>query len=89
MYILTYMCLCSVMADSATPQTVALLPRSSVHENIQARILEWVPISFPRGSSQPRDGTRVSCVSCFGRQILYHCTTCEARILIYTKDEIC
>jgi len=23
----------------------------------QARILEWVAISYPRGSSQPRDGT--------------------------------
>ena len=28
----------------------------------QARILEWVDISFSRGSSQPRDRTRVSCM---------------------------
>ena len=41
------MCLCSVTADSATPRTVALLPSTSVHENIEARILEWVAISFP------------------------------------------
>ena len=27
------------------------LPGSSVHEILQARILEWVVISFPRGSS--------------------------------------
>ena len=27
---------------------------------LQARILEWVAISFSRGFSQPRDGTRVS-----------------------------
>ena len=79
------MCLCSVTADSATPRTVALLPSTSVHENIEARILEWVAISFPRGSSQPRDGTRVSCVSCFGRQILYHCTTSESHILNILK----
>ena len=26
--------------------------------------MEWVAISFPRGSSQPRDRTCVSCVSC-------------------------
>ena len=29
----------------------------------QARILEWVAISFSRGSSQPRDRTRVSCIA--------------------------
>ena len=34
---------------------------STVHEIFQARILEWVAISFSRGSSQPRDGTRISC----------------------------
>ena len=37
----------------------------------QARILEWVAISFSRGSSRPKDWTRVSCVSYIGRQILY------------------
>ena len=36
------------------------LPGSSVHGILQARILEWVAISFSRGSSQPRDGSRVS-----------------------------
>ena len=30
-------------------------PGSSVHGVFQARILEWVAISFSRGSSQPRD----------------------------------
>ena len=32
-------------------------PGSSVHGILQARILEWVAISFSRGSSQPRDRT--------------------------------
>ena len=32
------------------------LPGSSVHGNSQARIVEWVAISFSRGSSQIRDG---------------------------------
>ena len=32
-----------------------------VHGILQARILEWVAILFSRGSSQPRDGTQVSC----------------------------
>ena len=36
------------------------LPDSSVHEILQARILEWVAISFSRGSSRPRDRTQVS-----------------------------
>ena len=33
------------------------LPGSSVHGISQARILEWVAISFSRGSSQTRDQT--------------------------------
>ena len=49
------------------------LPGSSGHEILQARILEWIAISFSRGSSQPRDWTHVSYVSCIGRQILHHC----------------
>ena len=36
------------------------LPGSSLHGILQARVLEWVAISFSRGSSQPRDPTRVS-----------------------------
>ena len=35
-------------------------PCSSVHRISQARVLGWVAISFSRGSSQPRDRTRVS-----------------------------
>ena len=35
-------------------------PGSAVHGILQARVLEWVAISFSRGSSQPRDRTRVS-----------------------------
>ena len=36
---------------------------SSIHGIFQARILEWVVISFSRGSSQPRDWTQVSCIA--------------------------
>ena len=42
-------------------------PGSSVHGIFQARILEWVAISFSRGYSRPRDPTRISCVSSIGR----------------------
>ena len=48
------------------------LPGSSVHGIFQARILEWVAISYPRESSQPRYQTHISCVSIIGRQIIYH-----------------
>ena len=42
-------------------------PGSSVHGILRARILEWVAISFSRGSSQARDPTRVSHIAgrCF------------------------
>ena len=38
-------------------------PGSSVHETVQVRILEWVAISYTRGSSQVRDQTLVSCIA--------------------------
>ena len=38
-------------------------PGSSVHGILQAKILEWVAFPFSRGSSQPGDGTRVSCIA--------------------------
>ena len=39
-------------------------PGSSVHGILQARLLEWVAISFSRGSSQPRDRTWVARIVC-------------------------
>ena len=39
-------------------------PGFSVSGIFEARILEWVAISYYRGSSLPRDQTQVSCVSC-------------------------
>ena len=39
------------------------LPGSSAHGIFQTRVLEWVAISFSRGSSQPRDWTWVSCTA--------------------------
>ena len=58
---------------------------SSAHGIFQTRILEWVAISSPRGSSWPRKQTRVSCVSCTGRWILYHGTTWEAPLKVTRK----
>ena len=39
-------------------------PGYSVHGIFQTRTLEWVAISYSRGSSQPRNRTYISCVSC-------------------------
>ena len=38
------------------------LPASSVHEVLQARIMEWVTIPFSRGSSWPQGQTQISCI---------------------------
>ena len=55
---------CSVMSNSfATTWTVCSLSGSSVHGIFQARILEWIAISFSRGSSWPRHRTGVSCIA--------------------------
>ena len=43
-----------VMPDSLGPHGISL-PGASVHEIFQVRILEWVAISFSKGSSQPSD----------------------------------
>ena len=40
------------------------LPTSSIHGILPARILEWVAISSSKGSSRPRNWTRISHISC-------------------------
>ena len=47
-------------------------PGSSVHGILHARILEWAAMPSSRRSSQLRDQTCVSYISCIGRQVLYH-----------------
>ena len=54
-----------------TPWTVAHQAPLSMGI-LQARILGWVAMHSSRGSSQPRDQTRVSSVSSIGRWVLYH-----------------
>ena len=48
------------------------LPGSSVHGILQARKLEWVAMPSSKRSSQPRDRTSISYISCIGRQVLDH-----------------
>ena len=59
------------------------LPGYSVLGILQARILEWVAISYSRGSSRPRNQTHIFCISCTGRWILFHCTTWEASYILF------
>ena len=47
----------SVIFDSLCPMDC------TVHGLLQARVLEWVAISFSRGYSQPREKTQVSCIA--------------------------
>ena len=67
--------LCSVIQSCPTPcdPMDCSPPGSLVPEISQARILEWIATSFSRGSSQSRDPTQVSCVSCISSRILHHC----------------
>ena len=65
---------CSVVPDSLLPMDCSPLG-SSVHWILQERILEWVAISFSRGSSWPKDQTHVSCI---GKRVLYLWATKEA-----------
>ena len=51
---------------------------SSVCGISQSRILEWVAISFSKDYSWPSNLTYISCVSCTGKQSLYHWATWEA-----------
>ena len=56
-------CVCQSLSRvrlSVTPWTVAHPPGSSVHGVLQAITLEWAAIPFSRGSSLPRDWSRVS-----------------------------
>ena len=66
-----------VVFDSFNPMNCSL-PGFSVHEVFPGKILEWVGISSSRGSSWPRDWTRVSGVSCSGRRFFTHCVIWEA-----------
>ena len=63
----------SVVSDSLWPHGLYSPPGFSIYGLFQARVLEWVAISFARGSSWPRDWTWVShiagrCFYCLSHQ---------------------
>ena len=67
-------CACSVaqLCPTLCDPVDCSLPGASVPGILQARRLERVAISSFSRSSQPRDWTHDSCISCIGRWILYH-----------------
>ena len=79
---LYYLCYCCCLVAKSYPTLCDPMNYSTpvplVHGISQARIQDWIAISFSKRSSQARDQT---CVSGIGRQILYHWATREALIL--------
>ena len=61
-------------------------PGSSIRGIFSARILEWVAISYSRGSSQPWDQSLISCISC--RQLFYYLCYLGSPMLNTFSDHI-
>ena len=76
---------CSVMSDSLNPMNCSP-PGSSAQGILQARILEWVAISYSRGSFRLTDRTRVSCIA---GGFFTICTIGEAQNDVYIVGSLC
>ena len=74
------------MPNSLRPTDYSL-PGSSVHGILQARIVEWVAMLSSRGSSQSRDQTYISSISCTEGRVFTTSATWEAYIYIYRQKE--
>ena len=72
-----FMHACSAVSDFATPWTIAHQAPLSMGFSRQ-EYCSGLPFPPPGNlPDRPRDRTLVFCVSCIGRQILYHCTRWE------------
>ena len=72
---------CSVVSNSFFCDLVDYSPPGfSVYGIFQPRILEWVAISYSRGSFWSRDWTSISCLSYIGRWIIYLSATGSERL---------
>ena len=81
------LCVCSVVLSCPTlcDPMDCTLPGSSVHGIFQTRILEWVAISFSRGSSWPKV---ISSISCVGRWILYSWATSVTKLRLKPNSDL-
>ena len=77
--IISHCCLVTQLCLTLCDTMDCSLPGSSIHGDFQARIQEWVAISFSKGSPRSRDQTLVSCKSPSFQEILYHGTTWKAK----------
>ena len=68
--LLHFVCVLSRCLTLCNPMDCSL-PGSSICGIFQARILEWVAISYSTGSSRPRDQNCVSCVSCLANGFFF------------------
>ena len=66
--ILMLQCMCAQLHLTLCDPRDCSPPGSSAHEIFLARILEWVAVFLPRGSSQPRE-SNMRLLHC--RQVLY------------------
>ena len=90
-YINMYMCIYKHGSESEVAQSCPTLcnpmdcspPGSSVHGIFQARVLEWVAISFSGGPSWPKNRTPVSLIA--GRHFTLWATR-EAHLRAYLGD---
>ena len=83
----THMCVCSHLLSCVqvcNPMDYNPLG-APVHENFQARILEWVAISFSRGSSLTQGSSHVYCISRLNRWILYQLYHLGSPIYTYSE----
>ena len=79
-------CVCAQSCPNLCDPMDCSLPVSLVHGILQARILEWVAISFSRGSSQSRYWTWVSCVSCIAGRFFIHWLMVKAPLKVRVLD---
>ena len=72
-----FVCAWSVMSISLQPMD-CILSGFCGPWNFPGKNTLWVDISYSRASSQHRDRTHVSCISCIGKWILHHWASREA-----------
>ena len=70
----------------ATPWILA--HQAPLHGILQARILEWVAISFSRGSSQPRDRSQVSCIAGRFFTVWAMREACDLLHMLFSDDSV-
>ena len=73
---LSCLCVCVYMYAQSCPTLFNVTPRTAAHQALLSmgfpRQEYWSGLPFPTPGDAPRDQTHMSCISCIGRQILYH-----------------